>query len=176
MTTTAVQLMESILYRDQQHTLGLLEEATKEWVEQAQVRQLNGAKVSSLVQMTLLGCRCPELMRELWEWTKAEELAGRLPDRQQTAEVLRETFKNWLQLLKVIQRATRASEAAGYPVRGADELDSAARELRAIFEEVDRTWPPQEPITSAPLSYEQLRSLAKRFPPPASWYEEEDPF
>jgi hypothetical protein len=175
MPTTATPLSASILYRDQQNTVDLLEAAVKEWAERAARHEpLNDETASLLAQMVRVCLRSPDLMRDLWEWAKAEELAGRLRDRQLAGEDLRERLGGWLQLLARIEQAARGAEAAGYPVSGADELEGAADEMRAILQEVNETWPPQEPAATPPLSYEELRRLADRFPPPAQWYEEED--
>jgi hypothetical protein len=173
MPTTTTPLSESILYRDQQKTLGLLEAAAKEWAERAaRHERLNDESASLLAQMVLICLRSPGMMRDLWEWAKAEEVAGRLRERQRAGEDLREQLGAWLQLCDLLRPAARGAETAGYPVSGADELDGAADKMRAILQEVNERWPPQEPGATPPLSYEELRSLADRFPPPPEWYEE----
>lgn len=175
MPPPTISLSASILYRDQQQTLDLLEAAAKEWAERAERHeQLNDETASLLAQMVRICLRSPDLMRDLWEWAKEEELGGRLRDRQLAGEDLRERLGGWLELLAVIQPAAKLVEAEGYPVSGTDKLDAAQDELRAILQEVKETWPPQELGAAPPLSYEELRSLADRFPPPAQWYEEED--
>jgi hypothetical protein len=173
--TTTSPLSGSILYRDQRKTLDLLEAAAKEWTERARPGQtLNEETVSLLAQMTRICLRSPARMRDLWEWGKSEELAGRLPDRQRAAETLREQLDNWLELLHSIQQAAKVSEAAGHSVSGVDKLEGAEDELRVILRGVNETWPLREADATSPLSYEELHRLANRFPPPAPWYEEED--
>jgi hypothetical protein len=167
-------LSGSILYRDLQKTLDLLEAEAKEWAEKAQRGQHNEETAAALAQVTLISLRSPDLIRALWEWGKAEELAGRLRDPQTGGELLRKELESWVQLLTALHEAARGSEAAGYPVSGADELEGAAEGLRATLREVNEAWPPKERGETPPLTYEELRSLAKRFPPPAQWYEEED--
>jgi hypothetical protein len=175
MPATITHLSRSILYREQQKSVELLEAAAKEWAERAERgERLNDENASLLAQMVRICLRSPDMMRDLWEWSKAEEVAGRLRDGQQAGEALREGLGSWLQLLILIQQAGRRAGAEGYPIRGADELDGAADEMRAILQEVNETWPPQEPGATPPLSYEELRTLADRFPPPPQWYEEED--
>jgi hypothetical protein len=175
MPTTTTPLSGSILYRNLQNTVDLLEAAVKEWAERAKRNeQLNDESASLLAQMVRICLRAPDMMRDVWEWGKAEELAGRLRDRQQAGDDLRERLGAWLQLLALIHRAAGLCEAEGYPLSGAAELDGAADEMRAVLQEVNEIWPPQEPNTTPPLSYEELRSLADRFPPPPQWYEEKD--
>jgi len=173
MPTTITPFSASILYRNQRKTVDLLEAAAKEWAERAQRNeQLNAESASLLAQMVRMCLRSPAMMRDLWEWGKAEELAEQ--DRQRAGDDLREQLGAWLQLLGLIQAAAIACEAESYPLRGAAELDGAADEMRAILQEVNETWPPQGPSASPILSYEELRSLADRYPPPPQWYEETD--
>jgi hypothetical protein len=175
MSNTTTTLSGSILYRDQQKTVDLLAYAVKEWAERAARHEpLNEETAGLLAQMARICLRAPATMRDLWEWAKAEELAGRLGDRQQAGEDLSEQLGGWLQILDLIQKAAKGAEAAGYPISGADALDDAADELRITVQQVNETWPPQTPSPASPLSYEELRRLADRFPPPAPWYEEED--
>jgi hypothetical protein len=174
MPTATTPLSGSILWRDQQKTVDLLDAAAKELADLAQHGQLNDEVTSRLAQMVRICLRSPDMMRDLWEWAKAEEVAGRLGDWQRAGEDFRYQFGNWLQLLAVIQQVARGCEAAGHPVGGADELEGAADEMRGILREVNETWPPQEAGATRPLSYEELRTLADRFPPPVQWYEEED--
>ena len=178
MPTTTTRLSGSILYRNLQTTVVLLEAAAKEWAERAQRNeQLNDESASLISQMVLICLRAPELMRDLWEWGKAEAQAGRLGETQGAGDDLRERLGAWLDLLGLIQSAAKACEAEGYPLSGAAELEGAADELRTILQEVSEAWPPQEPGATPPLPYEDLRALADRFPPPAHWYEEKgDPF
>src|SRR5438045_2351803 len=95
---------------------------------------------------------------------KAEELATQ--DCQLAGHDFRERLVAWLELLAVIQRVARACEAEGYPLGGAGELDGAVDDMRAILQEINESWPQQEPAAALVLSYEELRSFADCFPPP----------
>jgi hypothetical protein len=173
---TTAPLSASILYRNQQNALDLLEEKVKEWAElAARNDRLSREAAGLLTQMVLICLRSPGLMRDLWEWAKAEELAGRLRDRQQAGEELREELQGWLELVAVFREAAKRAEAESYPIRGADELETAEEQLGAILQDVNETWPPLERGAPPPLSYDELHGLADRFPPPAPWHEEEQP-
>jgi hypothetical protein len=175
MPATTSPLSGSILYQNERKTVDLLDGAAKEWAARAaRGEQLNDETASLLAQMVRICLRAPDLMHDLWEWSKAEELATRLRDRQRAGEDLRERLEGWLQLLVLIQEAASRAEAAGYPVSGADKLADAADAMRSILQEVNETWLPREPRATPPLSYDELRSLADRFPPPAPWHEEKD--
>jgi len=174
-TTTTAPLSGSILYQTQQKTGQMLEAAAKEWADRAERgEQLNQDSASVLAQMVRVCLRSPDMMRDLWEWVKAEELAGRLPEAQRAGDDVREQLGHWLQLLALIRPAAEACKTEGYALNGADELAGAADELRAILQEVNEAWPPQAPVAPPPLSYAELRSLADRFPPPPEWYQEPD--
>lgn len=177
MPTPTAPLSESILFRDQQKTLDLLEAAAKEWAERAaRHEQLNDETANLLSQMTLLCLRGPDVMRELWEWGLQQEREGRLRNRPMAGKELRDQLCNWLELLDLIHQSARASEAAGYPIQGAEELLGAADELAAIGKEVNQTWPVEEllpPAASIGLSYQQLRSLADHPPAVGDWPEED---
>jgi hypothetical protein len=175
MPTTTSPFSGSILYRDQQSTLDLIEAAAKDWVDRAaRHEQINEETASLLAQMVRICLRSPDMMGDLWEWAQTEDLAGRLPDRQRAGDDLRDLFGNWLQLLTLIQQAVRRAEPEGYPVKGANELDRIAAEMDSLLQLVNETWPAQAPSATPSLSYDQLRSLADRFPPPPQWYEEKD--
>jgi hypothetical protein len=178
MPTKTSRLSGSILYRNLQKTVVLLEAAAKEWAARAQRNeQLNEESASLISQMVLICLRAPELMRDLWEWAKVEAQAGRLGEKLRAGDDLRDRLGAWLELLNLIQSATKACEAEGFPLSGADELEGAAGELHVILREVDEAWAPAEPSAIPPLPYEDLRALADRLPPPAHWYEEKgDPF
>jgi hypothetical protein len=166
-------LSRSILFRDQQKTLDLLEEAAKEWADRAQKGEvLNDENAGLLAQMVRICVRTPDMIRDLWEWGKAEEGAGRLQDRQRAGDDLREGLEAWLQLMDMLLGAAKVCKAQGHPIRSAAKLKGSAAKLRAVLQEVNETWPPQK-AGAPPLSYEELRNLADRFPPPAEWYEEE---
>jgi hypothetical protein len=171
---TTAPLSASILYRHQQNALDLLEEKVKEWAKlSARNDRLSLEAAGLLAQMVLICLRSPDLMRDIWEWAKEEELAGRLRDREHAGGELREGLKGWLELVAVFRQAAKRAAAESYPVRGADELETAEEQLRAILQEVNEAWPPPERGAPPALSYEELRALADRFPPPPKWYEEE---
>jgi hypothetical protein len=174
MPTATAPLARSILVRDQQQILGLLEEAAEELARATPHGRVNGEAVGLLAQMVLLCLRAPEMMHDLWQWVKGEEAAGRLPDRTEATAVLGEQFENWLARLDVVRQAAGAAQAAGHPITGAGELERAAAELRTILLEIEEAWPAQEQRPTPALPYDQLRRLAERHPPPPEWYEEED--
>ncbi len=177
MSTVTAPFSASILYRDMQKTVDLLEAAAKEWAKRAQRNErLTEQSASLLAQMVRICLRSPGMVRDLWEWARAEEQAGRVRDRQRAGDYFRERLGGWLSLVTLLQSAAKGCEAEGHPISGADGLAGAAEELRAILQEVNEAWPPREP-GATPLPYEELRALADLFPPPARWYEEQgDPF
>jgi hypothetical protein len=174
MPTATTSFTRSILYQDQQKTIGLLEKAAKKWTDLLENGGLGDDATSRLSQMIRICLRSPGMMRDLWEWAKTEAAAGRLRKPPAVVEDLRGQLGNWLHVLSLIQNAARVTVAAGHPVGRTDELGGAQMELNAILNEVNEGWPAHNPSTSLSPSYEDLRALAERLPPPAEWYLEKD--
>jgi hypothetical protein len=173
MSTVAEPLTASILYRRQRAQIDLLQEAARQVSEH---RKMDEETQSLLEQSVRIGLHAPAMMRDLWEWSLQREQAGRLRDRWLAGKDIRDQLCHWLERLELIHQSTRTSEAAGYPVAGADELLGAADELAVLAREVNQTWPLEEmppPAASTGLSYEELRSLADHPPAGPDWPEED---
>jgi hypothetical protein len=173
MSTVAEPLTGSILYRQQRAQLDLLEEAVQEL---AKHQELNEESQSVLEQVVRILLHESGTVRDLWEWCQERELAGRLRNRSVGAQSLRDLLSAWLDLLTTIHNSALKCEAAGYPIRGAEDLPNAADEMAAIGREVNRAWPIEElppPPASTGLSYQELRRLADLPTPVREWPEED---
>jgi hypothetical protein len=126
-------------------------------------------------------------LRERWDAVCQETIqTGRIAELHAARDDIKAVFDAYLNLLKdsvaLFGLSNRLIERNGLFQHMRDELTRATDDLKQLRDEIFANWQTEDDIGAVlvekfPLSTSQLEEIAKRSPPPHSWYEETfDPF
>ena len=131
---------------------------------------------------TLIG-----FLKDRWDVICQETIrTGRIAELHAARDDIKAVFDAYLSLLKdsvvLFGLSNRLFERNGQFQEMRDELARATDELTKLRDEIFAKWQTEDDIAEVliekfPFSPKQLEGLAKRSPPPQSWYDEAfDPF
>jgi hypothetical protein len=167
MTMSEQLLLEATAVNGLEAAVGCLDDLRKVFVE----------RTAGLVSLVL---ESAEKCSAAWPVCVKAVAAGETGRIHALRDVL---YTGLLHRLEALRHATRlagmAAALEGREVSGADRLSAATADLERLRVRVFERWRTAEDLEDLvaadyPLSGAQLEALAAKYPPPPSWYQEED--
>jgi hypothetical protein len=134
--------------------------------------------VRQVEELLALGAATAPVQRQRWRQCCELVYANRASEVQAHRDSLITSFH---QILDALQRAESVADLvaglAGRDLRGKEELARAVADLKILDATVYSRWQTMEDLEDLaaqhyPLSQERLKTLAQKYPAPASWYAE----